>query len=325
MCFQIIAEFGKSIKADLTAYYLLLIIRRMTRAELDGSGLTGRSKSFVSDTFPIPDILRSSERPLAGKTGVITGTSRGIGARTAVAFAKAGADRVIGTHMNPHPKRIGMQEGVLAECRMANPTGEFLSVLGDITDPTHRQSLLDAAIGSSNGQVDALVLSAAGGLERGKDPSYAMAINYEANIALLDLFKPHMRKGSLVIFTQSLWGHLYGEVTQEPEYEPIAESKNAFEVELLRQIPFLVERGINVGILVGDVVKGTAVFLLAERKDKERLEAEEAFVPGGRYPDPDDMANALLDMVLRPRESGFIKYVGRTREQYLEQIKPHNQ
>jgi NAD(P)-dependent dehydrogenase (short-subunit alcohol dehydrogenase family) len=267
------------------------------------------------------DILRTPDRPLAGSTIVITGTSRGIGARAAVAFARAGADRVVGTHMNPHPKRIGMQDEVLEECRTANPNGEFLSVLGDITDPAHRQSLLTAAVTSSNGQVDALVLSAAGGLERGKDPSYAMEINYRANVALLELFKPHMREGSTVIFTQSLWGHLYGEVPQEPEYEPIAASKHAFEVELLEQIAALRERGINVGILVGDVVQGTAMFNIVKLRDKARLEAEEAFVPGGRYPDPTDMADAILDMVLHPRESGYTKYVGRTREQYLAQVR----
>lgn len=273
---------------------------------------------------PGPDILGSPERPLAGKTVVITGISRGIGARTAVDFAIAGVDRIIGDHLNPHPKRIGMQDSVLEECRFANPNGEFISVLGDITDPTHRQNLRDIAVRSSTGstrQVDALVLNAAGGLERGKDPSYAWEINYVANMALLDLFESHMSKDSMVIFTQSLWGHLYGVIEQEPEYEPIARSKKAAEDELRRRIPVLKEKGISVGILVGDVVQGTAMYNIVKLRDRERLAAEETLVPGGKYPFPNDMANALLDMVLNPSESGFTRYVGRNREQYLEKLK----
>jgi hypothetical protein len=59
-------------------------------------------------------------------------------------------------------------------------------------------------------------------------------------------------------------------------------------------------------------------------RDRVRLEAEEAMVPGGTYPVPQDMADALLDMIVHPGESGFTRYVGRTREEYLGQVKSRN-
>lgn len=268
------------------------------------------------------DHLPNHEDPLAGKTVVITGTSRGIGARDAVGFARVGAN-VVGSYATRTENRAKMQDEVLAECKAVNPNGDYTAVIVDITIPADRLFLLESAVGrlpDTSRQVDVLVLNAAGGLERDKDENYAERINFEANMALVDLFIQYMSKGSLIIFTQSMWGHLYGEIDQEPEYEPVARSKHMAEEELRRRIPELEEKGIKIGILVGDVIKNTTMFKIINRRDKKRVAEEELLVPGGIYPDPDDMARRLVDMVIHPRESGFTEYVGRTREQYLTQF-----
>lgn len=268
------------------------------------------------------EYLASPERPLYGKTVVITGTSRGVGASAAIKFAEAGAN-IVGTHLNPGQKRQDLQTAVLEQCRQANPNGQFEVVVGDITDPEHRLNLLESAVGGlpdAKRKVDVLVLNAAGGLERGKDSEYARKINVEANMELADLFSPHMEEGSIIIYTQSLWGHLYGQVPQEPRYEPIAKSKFKAEQELLKRIDELGVRGIRVGILVGDVIKDNAMYDLLERVDKERLEREQKLVPGGVYPSPADMGQRMVLMTQSIGQTGIIEYVGRTADQYLEQL-----
>ena len=199
---------------------------------------------------PIP------ERPLSGKTVVITGTSRGIGSVTAESFARFGAN-VVGSYATHTEKRRRLQDDVLDRCRDLNPDGDFSAILSDITNAEDRLLLLESGVQGlpdARRGIDVLVLNAAGGLERDKDDDYAEEINFRANMALVELFNPYMNEGSLIIFTQSMWGHLYGKIDQEPEYEPVARSKSMAEEELRRRIPELEERGIKVGIVVGDVI-----------------------------------------------------------------------
>ena len=271
-----------------------------------------------------PDALQTPERPLAGKTVVITGTSRGVGASTAIEFAWQGAD-ILGTHKNPGLKRRGMQTAVFDRCREVYPKGHFKVVIGDITDPMHQQNLADAAVNLVLGQsrkVYAVILNAAGGLERDRDEGYAREINVVANMALVDNLTPYMNPGGIFIYIQSLWGHLFeDEIYQEERYGPIADSKHEAEMELLKRQDELSMKGIRVGIVVGDVIKDTDMYKLLERIDKERLEREERLVPGGKYPTTADMARRIVAMSMRIGQTGNIEYVGRTREQYLEQFR----
>ena len=77
------------------------------------------------------------------------------------------------------------------------------------------------------GRVATLVLNASGGLERdliAADPEYPMRINRDAQLAALDALLPLLRAGATVIHVTSHWAHLYGTVSQLPEYEPVARS-----------------------------------------------------------------------------------------------------
>lgn len=264
------------------------------------------------------DVPTSAEiketQPLKGKLVVITGTSRGIGAKIPLPFAEAGAD-IVGTHANPDIRSERRQQGVINQVREINPDVNFKSVLVDITDTDQRFDLLNASVGGDMNnptrKVDVLVLNAAGGLEEGKGEDWADRINHEAQIELVQLFLPHMQEGGQIIFMQSLWSHYYGKTKQYAIYEPVARTKHAAEADLRRGIPEFEKRGVKLSVLVGDVVRDTSVYSVFSRVFKADLAELESTVPGGEFPDAEEVAVVVRDMVLNPGEQGATRYIGR--------------
>lgn len=264
------------------------------------------------------DIPTSAEiketQPLKGKLVVITGTSRGIGSKLPLPFAEAGAD-IVGTHASPDVRSERRQQGVIKQVKEINPEANFDSVLVDITDPVQQWELLQTAVGGDvynpTRKVDVLVLNAAGGLEEGKGEDWADRINYEAQIELVQLFLPHMQEGGQIIFMQSLWSHYYGQTKQYAVYEPVARTKHAAEVALRSGIPEFEKRGVKLSVLVGDVIRDTSVHSMFSRVFKAAMVELESTVPGGRFPDADEVALTVRDMVLNPGENGATRYIGR--------------
>jgi NAD(P)-dependent dehydrogenase (short-subunit alcohol dehydrogenase family)/3-hydroxymyristoyl/3-hydroxydecanoyl-(acyl carrier protein) dehydratase len=267
--------------------------------------------------LPRPDIRET--QPLKGKTAVITGSSRGIGAEIAKSLAEAGVN-IIGNHVDPASGKVRRQERVNEEIKSYRV--QATSVLADITEPEGRLALLDAAVmpeGTTQPRnIDYLILNAAGGLEEGKPEGWAEKINIEAQLALVDEFLPHMNHGGKIIYLTSLWAHRYGEMKQLPSYEPVARTKNAAERLLRERIPQLDERGVSLGILSGHVIKGTAAHTLFRRAYAERLAQIEQTAEGGVFPEAVDMGNAVRDMLLLGFESGYTKYVGGTEAESLD-------
>lgn len=254
-----------------------------------------------------PDIRET--QPLKGKTAVITGTSRGIGAEISKSLGMAGVD-IVGNHVDPDKER--RQDKVNEEIKLCGVNAT--SVLADITEPEGRLALLDASVrpeGSTQPRnIDYLILNASGGLEEGKPEGWAEKINIEAQLALVELFLPYMNKGGKIIYITSLWAHRYGEVKQLPFYEPVARTKNAAERLLREKMPVLNEKGVSLGILCGHVIKGTAAYTVFRRAFPERLAQIEQTAEGGVFPEASDMGTAALDMILSNFESGCTKYVG---------------
>jgi len=94
------------------------------------------------------------DRPLAGRVGVVTGASSGIGAALARELATAGMTVVIGAR---RPERLAE---VAAAVRAVG--GEVLAVPTDVRDEAAVDRLIDAAAGL-RGRLDALVNNAAVG------------------------------------------------------------------------------------------------------------------------------------------------------------------
>ncbi|SNS25796.1 Short-chain dehydrogenase [Sphingomonas laterariae] len=169
-----------------------------------------------------------SLRPLDGKTALVTGASRGIGAATAETLAAAGA-HVILTARTP-----GGLEAVEGRIHEAGGTATIAPM--DLTDG-ESISRLAAAIGGRWPRLDILVLNAAmlGTLcpvpaIDGKEFARVLALNVVAQQAILAAFDPLLRaaEGARVIGITS-------SVAQRPRayWAAYAASKAAFENLLL--------------------------------------------------------------------------------------------
>ncbi len=250
-------------------------------------------------------------QPLKGQLAVITGTSRGIGAGIARSLAEAGMD-IIGNHVDPNPRKIQRQEEV-GEYVMAQGSS-FTDVLGDITDPSAREAILLAAIGSRENprKVNALILNAAGGLESDKPEDWAEQINIHAQDALMNEFLPYMSEGGKIVYVTSWWAHGYRQVPQLAGYGAVARSKGDSERKMRYRIPEMQEKKVQFGVVVGNVVKDTGAYTIFSRLAPEELARLEPGAEGGKFPYPADMGRAVRGMLEHDIEPGHTVYVGGT-------------
>lgn len=194
---------------------------------------------------------------LAGRRALVTGSSRGIGADTIRYLAEAGADVVI-NFRNKAPRA----EKLAAEVR---ELGVRALVIGaDLTDPASVTAMF-AEVEAEFGGLDILVLNASGGMESGMADDYALLLNRDAQVGVLDAALPLLAEGSRVVFVTSHQAHYIHTTPTMPEYEPVALSKRAGEDALRARIPELDEGGIGFVVVSGDMIEGTITATLLER------------------------------------------------------------
>ena len=194
---------------------------------------------------------------LNGRTALVTGSSRGIGADTARYLAQAGANVVINyRNKAPRAEKLG---GELRELGV-----EVLVVGADLTDAASVQAMFDE-VKVAFGGLDVLVLNASGGMESGMAEDYALQLNRDAQVRVLETALPLLDAGSRVVFVTSHQAHFIRTTPTMPEYEPVALSKRAGEDALRERIPALTERGIEFVVVSGDMIEGTITATLLER------------------------------------------------------------
>jgi len=194
---------------------------------------------------------------LAGRTALVTGSSRGIGADTVRYLAEGGANVVI-NFRNKAPRA----EKLAAQLRELG--GEVLLVGADLTDAGSVGAMMEA-IKETFGTLDILVLNASGGMESGMGEDYALVLNRDAQLNVLDAALPLLHDGSRVVFVTSHQAHFIRTTPTMPEYEPVALSKRAGEDALRERIPALAEEGIDFVVVSGDMIEGTITATLLER------------------------------------------------------------
>jgi len=101
--------------------------------------------------------MTDAKRPLAGRVGVVTGASSGIGAATARALAAAGMTVVLGA------RRVDRLGGVCDEIRSAGGVADACAT--DLRDEAQVTALVDRAV-DRHGRLDALVNNAGTGVVR---------------------------------------------------------------------------------------------------------------------------------------------------------------
>ncbi|GAA3021049.1 SDR family oxidoreductase [Microbacterium dextranolyticum] len=194
---------------------------------------------------------------LSGRTALVTGSSRGIGADTATYLAQAGANVVI-NFRNKAPRA----EKLAAQLRELGV--EVLVVGADLTDPASVADMM-TRVGETFGRLDLLVLNASGGMESGMGEDYALVLNRDAQLNVLDAAMPLLHDGSRVVFVTSHQAHFIRTTPTMPEYEPVALSKRAGEDALRERIPALTAEGIDFVVVSGDMIEGTITATLLER------------------------------------------------------------
>lgn len=194
---------------------------------------------------------------LSGRRALVTGSSRGIGADTVRYFAEAGADVVIN-----YRNKAARAEKLAAE--LSAHGGRVLVEAADLTSPESVAEMM-ADIQEQLGGLDVLVLNASGGMEGGMAEDYALKLNRDAQLNVLDQALPLLSEGARVVFVTSHQAHFIRTTPTMPEYVPVAESKRAGEDALRARIPELAERGVEFVVVSGDMIEGTITATLLER------------------------------------------------------------
>ncbi|MGY0502868.1 SDR family oxidoreductase [Nocardia sp. FBN12] len=231
---------------------------------------------------------------------LVTGASRGIGAEAAAQFGAAGAHVVV--NFREKRKRAEDVAGAIVAA------GGSASVLGaDVCDPAAVESMVEE-IGRTFGRLDTLVLNASGGLERDADPGYALRLNRDAQVNLATALLPLIAQGGRIVFVTSHQAHFIHENGDVPAgYTPIARSKRAGEDALRALMPEFRERGIGFTVVSGDMIDGTIIVRLLERRDPGSVESRRA---AGPLPTVEDFARVIVRAGTESGADGHTYYVG---------------
>ena len=239
---------------------------------------------------------------LAGKTALVTGSSRGIGADTVRYFAEGGANVVVNyRNKAPRAEKLG---AALRELGV-----EALVVGADLTDASSVQALF-AEVERTFGSIDILVLNASGGMEAGMAEDYALQLNRDAQVRVLETALPLLGEGSRVVFVTSHQAHFIRTTPTMPEYEPVARSKRAGEDALRELIPMLADRGIGFVVVSGDMIEGTITATLLERANPGAIAGRRE--SAGKLYNVSEFAAEVARAAVDPIPEGNTRLVGDT-------------
>jgi NAD(P)-dependent dehydrogenase (short-subunit alcohol dehydrogenase family) len=237
---------------------------------------------------------------LAGKRALVTGSSRGIGADTVKYFAEAGANVVI-NYRNKEARALKL-------VNQLNETGESAIAIGaDLTDPASVSAMF-GKIKDELGGLDILVLNASGGMEGGMAEDYAMKLNRDAQLNVLQAGLPLLAPGGRIVFVTSHQAHFIKTVETMPEYLQVALSKRAGEDALRDLIPAIEEAGIGFVVVSGDMIEGTITATLLERANPGAIgQRKEA---AGRLYNVGEFAAEVALAAVEPVPENHTRYVG---------------
>ncbi|CAG2110530.1 unnamed protein product [Medioppia subpectinata] len=209
----------------------------------------------------------------AGKVALITGSSSGIGAATAILFAKSGANVVI------TGRNAGRVSEVAKQCLDVSPDGsKALEVVADVTSDEDLQRLVDTTI-TTFGKIDVMVNNAGSALK--------------ADITATD-FMDNYRQ----VFKTDL--------DSAPQYSPYCMSKSALDMFTKCMASELGPKGIRVNsVSPGAVKTNFSLNTGVSQTDSDQFyDTYARLYPIGRYGEGSDIANAVL--YLASDDSSFI-------------------
>lgn len=247
---------------------------------------------------------------LANTGVIVTGSSRGVGAATAQLLAARGAGVVVN-----YRQKAPRANKVVKHIEEAG--GKAVAVGGDISTPEGRQAMFDAAQESFGG-LNIVVLNASGGMESDLGEDYALRLNRDAQVSMLEEAAEIMEPGAQIVYVTSHQAHFIDDVPTMPEYEPVAKSKRAGEVALRERIPMLKSKGIGFIVVTADMIEGTITATLLNRMNPDAIESRRQ--AAGKLYTVDEFAEEIAALVGRDDlEVGHTEYVGGAKD-YFEQL-----
>jgi NAD(P)-dependent dehydrogenase (short-subunit alcohol dehydrogenase family) len=227
-------------------------------------------------------------RQLDGKTALVTGGSRGIGAAIVLAFAKAGADVVMTYHRSEEKAAV-----VLAEARARGVRAE--SVRADAADAGQVQQSVAKASEFLGGRIDILVNNA--GVFQRKLMHEATLDEFDAvmNVNLRGVFAAsaeaakHMTAGGRIINI----GSSFGSRVPFPGIGLYATSKFAVAGLTRAMARDLAPKGITV-----NAIEPGPITTDMNRGDERHGKIMAMMSAVGRYGTPEDVANAAVFLAL---------------------------
>lgn len=237
---------------------------------------------------------------LSHKVALVTGSSRGIGAATVRYLAEAGANVVIN-----YRNKAARAEKLAVELRAL---GVRALVQGaDLTEPNSVQAMMDA-VRDEFGHIDYLFLNASGGMESGMEEDYALKLNRDAQVNVLESALPIMSKDSRVVFVTSHQAHFIRTVDTMPEYVPVALSKRAGEDALRERLPKLAAAGVEFVVVSGDMIEGTITATLLERANPGAIDSRKA--SAGKLYNVEEFAAEVVSAAVDEIPADNTRYVG---------------
>lgn len=234
------------------------------------------------------------DKPLSGKTALVTGASRGLGRATAEELARQGALVAINYASND----AAAQEALAAIEAAGGQAFLIKSPQGSLTAAEEMVAALNAGLTERTGSdgLDILVNNAGGGPVHAIDDTTAeifdkvMGDNFSGAFWATKLLKPTLRDGGRVIFVSSL-----GARNALPSYVVYACAKSAIETLTVIMAKELGPQGITVNCLMPGMIASDAnADLRANDQIKQHLEATTAM---RRLGEPKDFSGAVAALV----------------------------
>lgn len=222
---------------------------------------------------------------LDGQVAIVTGSGRGIGAATAVAFADAGADVVVSARTPAQMEATA--EKVRARGRRA------LVVPCDVLDPAQRKALVDRTL-DEFGRLDVLVNNAGGWppkptLETTEEEFEAcFRFNVTTAYALSRLAVPRMVETSgkgAIVNVSSVAGRFH-----QPGFAAYGTAKSALSFLTLNLAQDFAPKVRVNSIAVGSILTEALSNFMSEDLEREMVSK----TPMGRLGDPEDIAACAL-------------------------------
>lgn len=235
--------------------------------------------------------------PASTRIALVIDASRGIGAE--VAQQLAGPD----THVIMNYREKADRANAIAD-GIREVSGHASIVAADISDEAASAAMIED-IARRFGRLDVLVLNASGGLELGAEPGYAMHLNRDAQRRLTRLALPLMPAGAHIVFVTSHQAHFYPNKAVPKGYATIAASKRAGETALYTMRSEFDHKGVHFTVVSGDMIDGTIIVRLLQRRDPEVVEAR-SHAP---LPTVSEFATAIAHAATNPHPSSIV-YVG---------------